>query len=270
MLVLGLVNDTDLTFDGVVFLENINDNLNIQFANLTEHNSEYLLKIFLDYNEIDFEHEGNYKSDYIFTANSGESLIIPISLSEDNSFDSSRILTVAIFTAPDKHAYEINLMSNQYGVVMSYELANKNRTVITNTNATEPSEYLSLSFQGLMLNFDFSPENNMSVKFPPYSISTKENELIEIAYRAGKYENVSDIIIVVMVNWNQQKINGMPYLHLVNKPDFISFGSVSFIAPAETGKYDVVAFVVESPYSNKNADNFHFHDKAYRFTLIVE
>lgn len=47
MLVLGVVNDTDLTEDGVVYLDSITDNLNIQFANLTEYDSEYILKLFL-------------------------------------------------------------------------------------------------------------------------------------------------------------------------------------------------------------------------------
>lgn len=46
MLVLGVVNDIDLTEDGVVYLDSITDNLNIQFANLTEYDSEYILKLF--------------------------------------------------------------------------------------------------------------------------------------------------------------------------------------------------------------------------------
>lgn len=51
MLVLGLENDTAPAENGVVYLDAIDDKLNIQFANLTEKNSEYILKLFLDYSE---------------------------------------------------------------------------------------------------------------------------------------------------------------------------------------------------------------------------
>lgn len=109
MLVLGLENDTEPTENGVVYLNAIDDNLNIQFANLTESNSEYILKLFLDYTEISYTFEGQVLSEYIFAADAGESIIFPINLSSDIPFDTSHILTVAILTAPNKHAYAIDL-----------------------------------------------------------------------------------------------------------------------------------------------------------------
>ena len=80
MLVLGVVNDTDLTEDGVVYLDSITDNLNIQFANLTEYDSEYILKLFLDYEEIEYFIDDEIKNGYVFQAKSDESLIIPVKL----------------------------------------------------------------------------------------------------------------------------------------------------------------------------------------------
>lgn len=47
MLVLGVVNDSEPTENGVVELDSLRDNLNIQFANLTENDSEYIIKVFL-------------------------------------------------------------------------------------------------------------------------------------------------------------------------------------------------------------------------------
>ena len=70
MLVLGVVNDTDLTEDGVVYLDSITDNLNIQFANLTEYDSEYILKLFLDYEEIEYFIDDEIKNGYVFQAKS--------------------------------------------------------------------------------------------------------------------------------------------------------------------------------------------------------
>jgi len=271
-LVLGLVNDTDLTEHGVVYLNSITDNLNIQFANLTDSDTEYILKLFLNYVEIPFFMDGNYMDSYVFTAKSKESLIIPVSLDENISFENSHILTVAVLTYPGKYAYKSEVMSNSYGLVMSYELANKNggRYLAEKTKAKEPMEYLRLEYQGLMLNMDFATEENVPVNFPPYQIKAKPNDTVNVAYRAGNYENAEDVIIIVLVEWEQKEINNENFLHIVNKTGFMSFGHIEFITPLEKGEYEITAFIVESPYDIKNSDNFHFHDKAHRFTLIVE
>lgn len=272
MLVLGLENDTAPTESGVVYLEAIDDNLNIQFANLTDSNSEYILKLFLDYREIEFVFDGESRSEYVFTANAGQSLVFPISLSGDIPFDTSHILTIAILTAPNKHAYTIDLMSNSYGMVLSYELANSaNERLVTESAALEePSKYLTLSYQGIMLNKDFEAENNTSVKFPPKKMEVKSGEPVNLAYRVGNYETSDDVIVVVLVDWKQQMINDKPYLHVANKTGYVGYGTLEFSAPSQAGEYEVSAFVVDDPYGLKDGDNFHTHDTSYRFTLIVE
>ena len=272
MLVLGLENDTAPTENGVVYLEAIDDNLNIQFANLTDSNSEYILKLFLDYTEIEYVLDGEIRLEYLFTANAGQSLVFPISLSRDVPFDTSHILTIAILTAPNKHAYAIDLMSHSYGVVLSYELANstRDRQIIESAALEEPSKYLTLSYQGIMLNEDFTAENNTSVKFPPKKIQVKSGELISLAYRVGNYETSDDVVVVVLVDWKQQMINNKPYLHIANITGYVGYGTLEFAAPSLAGEYEVTAFVVDNPYKLKDGDTFHTHDTSYRFTLIVE
>ena len=272
MLVLGLENDTDPTENGVVYLDAIDDDLNIQFANLTDSNSEYILKLFLDYTEIEYMLDGEIRSEYVFTANAGKSLVFPISLLNDVPFDTSHILTIAILTAPNKHAYTTDLMSNSYGMVLSYELANsaRERQIKESAALEEPSKFLTLSYQGIMLNEDFTAEDNTSVKFPPKKMEVKPGELVNLAYRVGNYETSDDVVVVVLVDWKQQMINDKPYLHIANKTGYVGYGTLEFSAPSQAGEYEVTAFVVDDPYSLKDGDNFHTHDTSYRFTLIVE
>lgn len=272
MLVLGLENDTEPTENGVVYLNAIDDNLNVQFANLTESNSEYILKLFLDYTEISYTFDGQVLSEYIFTANAGESIVFPINLSSDIPFDTSHILTVAILTAPNKHAYAIDLMSNSYGVVLSYELSNRafERNMNSGTTAEDPQEYLSLSYQGIMLNEDFKAENDTMIKFPPQKMEASSGEPVKLAYRVGNYETAEDVVVVLLVDWKQQEIDSRPYMHIVNKEGYVSYGILEFIAPTESGEYEITAFVVDDPFSLKNPDNFHLHDTSYRFTLVVK
>lgn len=274
MLVLGLENDTVPTENGVVYLDAIDDNLNIQFANLTDKNSEYILKLFLDYSEISYMLNGEYKSEYIFTANAGESLVIPVTLDPNIPFDTSHILTIAILTAPNKHAYTLDLMSNSYGMVLSYELANSNGerhiSLDSDLECVIPDEYLSLSYQGIMLNLDFDIKDNVTVKFPPPKIIANPNEKITLAYRAGNYEVSEDAVVILLVDWTQQNINGTPFLYLENNPGYVGYGTLEFCAPTEAGEYEITAFIVADPYGLKGDKNFRMHDTSYRFTLIVE
>lgn len=164
-------------------------------------------------------------------------------------------------------------MSNSYGVVLSYELSNRafERNLTSGTTAEDPLEYLSLSYQGIMLNEDFKAENDtMMVKFPPQKMETSPGEPVKLAYRVGNYEAAEDVVVVLLVDWKQQEIDSRSYMHIVNKEGYVSYGTLEFIAPTESGEYEITAFVVDDPFSLKNPDNFHFRDTAYRFTLIVQ
>ena len=273
-LVLGLVNSNDLTEDGVVFLDNITDTLNIQFANLTDNNSEYILKLFYDYEEASFLVNGGdvLMDSYLFTANSKESLVIPISLDGSLTFNNSHLLTVAVLTAPTKHAVDLDMMTNSYGVNMTYELTNRNgtRQIDVKTTANEPMAFLQLTYQGLMLNLDFEVNENVMTKFPPKEVRAKSGEVIRIAYRAGNYENTNEVAFIVLLDWQQQYFDGNPYIHIINKPRFISYGVIELTVPSERGKYEIAGFIIDRPFELRNADTFHFNDACHRFTLTVE
>lgn len=272
MLVLGLVNDTDLTENGVVYLDSLSDNLNVQFANLTENNSEFILKLFLDYKEISFYINDELTDAHIFQTEAGESYVFPINLDSSVELSSSHFLTVAVLTAPQKHAKDSNLMSNSYGVVLSYELAPKNgdRKTLSNEICMEPLKYLKLNYQGLMINSDFEQTENAIVQFPSNDYVARPGESIELAYRAGNYDNAEDLLIIVLVDWQQQTISNAEYIYTRNSPGYISYGTFEFAAPLEAGQYEVTAFVVDQPFSLKDSDSFHTHDTAYRFTLTVQ
>lgn len=272
MLVLGLVNDTDLTENGVVYLNTISDNLNVQFANLTNTDSEYILKLFLDYKEIQFKLNGELVNSHTFQTRAGESYVFPINIDSVIELNNSHILTVAVLTAPQKHAKASNLMSNSYGVVLSYELAPEsgNREIVLSETVDEPLEYLKINYQGLMLNSDFERTENTIVQFPSKDYAVTPGDKIELAYRAGNYDSAEDLLIIVLLDWQQQSINDADYIYIRNIPGYISFGTLEFTVPLKPGEYEVTAFVVDQPFNLKDSESFHTHDTAYRFTLTVQ
>jgi hypothetical protein len=273
-LVLGLVNDHELTEHGVVYLDNIDDTLNVQFANLTETNSEYILKLFYDYEEVPFtvNGEGAFVSSHVFVVDSIESVVIPVNLDSGLRFDDSHFLTVAVLTAPNSHAVDLDLMSNSYGMTITFELTNRNgsRQINESPIAQEPMSFLQLQYQGLMLNLDFDASDNVSTMFPPKEIRVSSGETVRLAYRTGNYEYGDDVLFIVLVDWQQQVINNKPFIHTINKPGFISLGVIEFTAPLEKGKYEITGFVVTSPFELRGGDNFWINDTCHRFTLIVE
>ena len=273
-LVVGLVKGEEPTENGVVFLEKISDMLNIQFANLTENDSEYMLKLFYDYEETLFASGGGdtLQKDYIFAVDSMTSMIIPVMLDENLTFDNSHFLTVAVLTAPGSHAVDLDLMSNEYGYAVTFELSNKNaaRQVNNKPAVQESAAFLQLQYQGLMLNLDFEAKDDEPVFFPPKELRASSGETVTLTYRAGNYD-ADDVLFVVMVGWEPQIISGnSPYMYIANKPGFMSYGTIKITAPMEKGKYEITGFIDASPFELREAGNFWGNEFCYRFTLVVE
>jgi len=274
-LTLGLVNDHEPTENGVVYLNKITDNLNVQFANLTEIDREFILKIFYEYEEVAFKADNNniFQNSYTFTLNAMTSLIIPITLDENLKFDNSHFLTVAVLTSPNKYAVDLDMMSDSYGMSITYELVNRNETRQINEKPMpqEPIEFLKNPYQGLMLNVDFTAKDDTQVFFPPKQLKIKSGETVRLAYRAGNYENTDDVLFIVILNWQQQRINDdKPFIHILNKPEYLGYGVIEFTAPLEKGKYEITGFIDRHPFELRSASNFCGNETCYRFTLVVE
>lgn len=270
--VLNVVNGTDLTKDGVIFLENASDDLFVQFANLTKDNSEFVLKLFLDYEEVNFLIGEVSYSSFEFKVAAEESKEIQVNLDTTVDLGISHMLTVGVFTAPNKHASEIELMSNSYGMVLTYEIVSPSgsRTNIRDMHCEKTAKFLKSQFQGIMLNEDFLNEDNDTVQFPPIEVAALPGKNISLAYRLGNYNYQGNVMLIVLVDWKQVSVNGSDYLIVENKPGYIGFGEIEITAPLDSGKYEVIAFAVNQPFSPRNVTNFFAHDTAYRFTLSVD
>lgn len=267
---LQVENGTDLTTDGVVFLEKANDDLYVQFTNRSQMDSEFVLKLFLDYSEVDFFVEGVSYSEYEFQLDNGAGVQIPIQIDSQIDLQTSHMLTVGVFAAPNKYASDLDLMSNSYGMVATFEIVSPggSRTCDVQTQFEEPAKFLKSQFGGVMLNEDFAAEDTDQVLYPPKEVTLSPGEKKSFAYRIGNYSG--EVLLIVLVDWKQIPLNGADYLAIENKPGYMGFGQVEITAPMEKGKYEVAAFAVEAPFEPRSVENFFSHDTAYRFTLSVQ
>jgi hypothetical protein len=121
-----------------------------------------------------------------------------------------------------------------------------------------------------MLNLDFDEKDDNQVFYPPMEIGASSGETIKLAYRVGNYDNADDVLFIVLLDWQQQTLDGNSFIHLVNKPNYMGYGEIEITAPLEKGKYEITGFVVVNPFELRDDYNFMGNDTCYRFTLTVE
>jgi hypothetical protein len=132
-----------------------------------------------------------------------------------------------------------------------------------------PNDFLSIQFSGLMLNTDFVAIDSNAVNYPPENIEVAKSEIVRLAYRVGNYEKTNNVLFYVLCGGKQLQINEKPFMHLINKPGEIAYGTIEFIAPENSGKYEVLGFVTSAPYEHRTKDNASYNDYSTLFTITV-
>lgn len=263
-------SNSDSKEKGYLVMDKATDKLDVIFDN-RGNNGKYILKVFYDYKEVEFNVDKNKKprNSYIFTSSNLTSVTIPINLSNHIKKDNSaHNLTVSIFAAPTKHEKNIKGMTNFFGSTLNYELHynKKGKEFKYNSTFEPPAKLLNVPFQGLMINTDF---NNFSkVTYPPHVLKVKKGEKFKLAYRAGKYDNINEYLIFGLLNWKQWNIDDKPYKQLKIDSTKIGYGTLEMTAPKKAGDYEFVAYIVPAPFQTRNDFNYSL-DNAYRFTIEV-
>lgn len=260
----------DSGVNGMIYLENLTDDLYISFANLTG-NKNYILKLFLDYKENEFYINNELTDGYYFSADEGKSQIFKVRLNTENDMEMSHHLTAVIYTVPQVHFGDIGESTNHAGLILNYEISapDSERKVEEICAPGKPDEWYELEYQGLVIGTQFETETDV-VRIPPTEISAKAGETVKMSYRAGKYRDSESVLFVMLLDWKQTKINGSDFVYIENDPAKIGYGTIEFTAPNEPGSYEIEAFIVTDPFDIMDPDKFHSSDQAYRMTLTVE
>ncbi|MEI3614624.1 hypothetical protein [Pseudogracilibacillus sp. SO30301A] len=265
---------TDSDIIDFFIMESPQDELTIFFENFYT-NSEFVLNLFYDYQQIDFKVDGHKKTtNYFFELNENESISIPVILPKTIKADKSpHKLLVSIVVAPYYHEKDLKLNSDHYGIVMDYEIEydgyNSSESFSQKPEINQP-ELIDLPFaSALMINDDL----NMNAKVannPPHSLSVKPNEEVTLAYRAGPEENATNYLLTVLIDWKQTLINNNEPFQIINIPDSnkVGYGTFTFIAPNDPGDYELIAYLIPEPFTRKSDDLFSISSST-RFTLSV-
>ena len=268
---LDLSNGKEKSYNSIVYMENPEDALYLFISCSKSVKAEYKLKIFLDYKELNIIIDGQEYETYDFSMDDEEIRQIAFQLPE-NSLDlkTSHIVTVCVIQNPESKKRPDNGYTGMKS--FDFEVTSKSgkREILTEESSIEPDHYQTISYCGLELNDDFDFNNADSVLFPPEQIKVARGEQVSLAYRTGNYENVEEVLFVVMAGWEQLPVNGKPYVYVKTKEGQVSCGRLEFTAPEKSGEYTVTGFVTTSPFELRNDNNRHYNDVSTRFTLVVE
>jgi len=282
-MVRSLYSDWEEAFYGNIVLNSPKDTLVAQVGHLTlgDEARSYLLKVFINYEEVAFRPLGmgsySYETEFLFSVPAGYEAFIPFALDfELPNSDYTHALTVVAFGDPHLHFSEVGAeWKSTVAMGLNFDVTYGDSPQMINLSvpyAQPISQYADKQFHSVQINqvFDISD----FFQFPNYHIKVSQNEMIELAWWANPHteEIIENYVIVAMLDWQQIEMNNKPYL-LVNVEDddnnLVDHGTFTFQAPDEVGLYEFIAFLVPNPTQPLNVNNFFPLEITQRFTIEV-
>lgn len=268
---IGLSNGKEPTLDNTVLLESEKDSLFLIFDFANGSKAEYVLKIFVDYIESEFKIDGETYEEYYFTADATEGFAIEFFLPENKiDLNQSHTITVAMFKDPRTHRKPVSTERDSYSADFTLTGASKQSEQQSVLKHNWQAEFYEIPFSGIMLNRDMELKDDNEVYFPPDVLDAAPDETVTLVYRASGYEDSSDILFLLLVDWKQTDINGKPYAFTENQHQRTNCGLIEFKAPQNPGEYEVIALMSGYPFELRNERNCALNFASMRFTLVVE
>lgn len=267
---IGLSNGKTQTVHNTVYLEDESDSLFliIDFANGSK--AEYVLKIFVDYIETEFQIDLNTYKEYYFSAEATDGFSLKFHLPEDRiDLEQAHIITVAMFKNPRLHQNSISTERDSYSLDFTLASAQKNSEYKPNVSYNQPAAYFNIPFSGIMLNCDMELRDNKEVFFPPATLHAAPSETVTLAYRAAGYDDSDSLLFMLLLDWEQVEINGYPYLFTENQYLRTNCGYIEFKAPDTPGEYELIALMSGNPFELRTEKNCWLNFTSTRFTLNV-
>lgn len=281
------MNSNDNTKEnGVINITDLNDVINVEVSNIGR-DRELILKLFYDYEEIDFKVQGetSFQKEYIFNLSDTSSITLPIQLPETIQKDNlTHKLLVSLYPSPNVHEKDAKARTSTANLVLNYDIVydqGKQNIYSQQEQKTRdkqkyeiPEEIFEAQYIGLVINEDWDWENEgrkqRYVKYPPYNLKAEKNQDLTLSFTAGGFPDTSEYLILLTVGWEQWEMDGEPYKPLQIEPSKLGYGTFQIKTPAEHGLYEVVAYLINNPFDSNNSNSFLPVMSSYRFTLEVE
>lgn len=89
-------------------------------------------------------------------------------------------------------------------------------------------------------------------------------------YHITGIQQTHSAVVFITIDYKQVPINGKQNLFFeINRNETLN-GIVQLPAPASSGKYEVIGFLLYNPLDKITQTAIHFPRTSFRFTLVVE
>lgn len=271
-------------FDGRLELECSNFVLEASIENITPTDEHFILKVFINYEEVLFRPLGEveYTKGFTFFLPSGKKVEIPFVLDLDFPEENYTYkLTAGIFIAPDINAKEFDMPIQIHGASLNFDLIMGEggyiaRDMTYNMNPLARRE--NVYFIDFRVNTQAGDLQAMEYSaVPELLLQGRAGEAIELSYFVNpsmqQWDELESYLIFAMLNFEQIKLSGESYLFVhVEEHEFnqlVEHGKFFIELPSVPGFYDFVAIMIPNPTNHNSLTNFFLLQIADRFTIEV-
>lgn len=279
-----LLNENGQVIKGFTIETNKNETeikYNVKIINNTEDLTNSTLIAYLDYKQIPIQ-ISDVKSAvnrYDFTVKSWDNITIPVKFKIGNLSNGPHSFVIQIIDGVNKKAFQMSEgIPNFYATTSRYLISNSKMEPIVSGQKPNPvKDTFEANFSGLLINQDFKNIGNITL--PPKQITAHPGEKVNLAIRAGGYNDTDNYVAWMLIGWNQVAISeNTDSWFFQTKIGELAYKKITIIAPLEKGDYEVVGFVMDNPWSFSNnvehkisKDRFYpITSSSYRITLHVE
>lgn len=277
---LNFSNPTQERFGERLIWNSTSEELDLSFVNASD-DAEFLLKIFWNYEEVEFSVDGSDMStSYIFQSEYATDNKWSISFSDEIDLSSEGFigyLTPMIFIKPNLHQKEAEFYEhNYYGIITTHHVFSDdnfdqyNRYNVFNSEDFQSFNDYSGEFYGLNVTNDSEILNNPS----PF-VTAKKGEQITLNFLLGDGtgEQIEEYLLFAVLGNEQAVINGkkalpvrLPINPEMNEPT-PQFGELLIEVPDEEGQYEFVAYAVSL---EPEIRGLSLIENSFRITVDVE
>lgn len=269
--------------DMVLAITDLDESLNFTYKNQGK-DRKVVMTVYYDYKQVPFKvnQDEEYTLQHQFDVKDGE--LIEGEFYLDPTIDisgCSHKLMVSFISGYDIHQSDLESeLENSYGLGVVYDTTNTNvddentKCEMKSIEAVSPARVFSNFYsEPLIINMDMQNkvQEKQRILLPDALLQVKPNEEVKLMYNISNQDYESALLLLT-VGFEQVDINSNKYeVVQLDQENSVVNGPLSFIAPKEPGKYEVIAYLVYDPWKTMKSTDLSNSSVglSYRFTLEV-
>ena len=278
-------NEMSHFYAGNIEVGHVDSILQVSFGNISVTDNYFILKLFLNYEEIMFRVLGNeeFSNKYVFFLPGGKQIEIPLVLDVYCSAqDYTYKLLAGIFIAPYSHAKYLEEPAFVHGTALNFDIILGEGGAIGENmsyNTKSIARVENTEFKDFRISTQFNDLMEIEYFVPPNALfQVRRGEVVEWSYFVNPslpYEDweLDNFLIMAMLGFEQVNLNGKPYLFAevaeCGTGELVEQGVFTIEMPDEVGLYEFFALLVPNPTHPNSWLNFVPLEMTERFTIEV-